>query len=445
MQLQRRKILQAMAGAVLPCTLASCDTGEPDVVVIGAGAAGLAATRNLLEAGFSVIALEAEQRIGGRAYTESETFGFPYDRGCHWLHHASSNPWIAYAMGNGFEVYADRGTEFILENGQPSQGDRLLEYYAALERILGAVWSKSRQKPDSAVSTYFDNSDPWSATVESKIINDWYGLELSEISTECFLLDDEENDWLCSQGFGSLVEHYGRGLPVRTGVHVKGIDWRGDTVRVETNEGTLRTKAVVSTVSTGVLASGEIRFVPPLPIEKLESFHAFPMGSYNHIALRYSDDVFELGPDAYVIPVAASKRDAGLASNVSGKNLVMIYVGGDLGRELERQGVNAAIDFGIGYLDSLLGSNTRKRFLTGTFTRWGQNPWTRGSYAAAAPGGLALRDDLRRPVGSRLFFAGDACHPEGSSSAGRAFETGVEAATAVSRVLLARGRPKTET
>ena len=161
------------------------------------------------------------------------------------------------------------------------------------------------------------------------------------------------------------------------------------------------------------------------------------MGSYNHIALLYSEDVFGLGPDAYIVPFAADKRDGGLVSNADGKNLVMIYVGGDLGWELEREGVNKTVEYGIAYIDSLLGANTRSKFLNGTFTRWGQNPWTRGSYAAAAPGGLLYRDVLGQTVGNRIFFAGDACHPEGSSSAARAYQTGVAVAAEVSSVLTA--------
>ena len=426
-----------MAGALLPYPLHAVNTNEPDVVVIGAGAAGLAATRVLLNAGFSVIALEAADRIGGRAFTESETFGFPYDHGCHWLHHASSNPWIDYGKQNGFEVYKDEGREFILEGGRAYRGEKLREYHDALERILQAVWTRSRNRPGAAVSEFFDNDDPWSATVESTIVNAWYGLELSEIATDYMMLDDEDNDWLCTEGFGSLIEHYGRGLPVRTGVNVTRIDWSRDRVRIESSRGTLQAKAAVITASTGVLASEEITFSPPLPVEKVESFHAFPMGSYNHISLLYSEDVFDLGRDAYVVPVAAGKRDAGLVSNAGGKNLAMIYVGGDLSRDLEQQGVNDAVEYGVGYIDSLLGSSTHKRFLKGTFTRWGQYRWTRGSYPAAAPGGLSFRDALRQPVADRLFFAGDACHRDGSSTAARAYESGVETAAAVARTLSA--------
>jgi len=426
-----------MAAATVPCSLFARETANPDVVVVGAGAAGLAAARSLLNTGLSVVVLEAEDRIGGRAFTESETFGFPYDRGCHWLHHASTNPWIAYGKTNGFDVYPDEGEEFIFENGRPSQGEKLDEYYEALEVFLESAWNASRSKPDAAVSAYFTSDNPWSATIESKIVNDWYGLELSELSVEHFMLEEEENDWLCSQGFGSLIAHYGRNLPVKTAVEVQEISWGGNGINVKTNDGSLRARAVVVTVSTGVLASEGITFSPALSTEKVESFHAFPMGSYNHIALLYSEDVFGLGPDAYIIPVAADKRDAGLVSNAGGKNLVMIYVGGDLGWEFERKGVNNAVDYGIAYIDSILGANTRSKFLQGTFTRWGHNRWTRGSYAAAAPGGLAYRDVLRQPVGNRIFFAGDACHPEGSSSAARAYQTGVEVAAEVLSVVTA--------
>jgi monoamine oxidase len=251
------------------------------------------------------------------------------------------------------------------------------------------------------------------------------------------MLEDEDNDWLCAQGLGSLVAHYGRNLPVKTGVQVQNIDWSGNCVIILTNDGSVRARAVVVTASTGVLASEEITFAPSLPKEKVEAFHAFPMGSYNHIALRYSDDVFELGPNAYIIPFATDKRDAGLLSNADGNNLIMIGVGGELSWDLERKGISAAIDYGINYVDTILGTDSRKRFVNGTFTRWGQNRWTRGSYAAAAPGGLPYRDILRRPLGNRIFFAGDACHKEGSSSAARAYQTGVDVAAEVLSVVRA--------
>lgn len=89
----RRRFLQAaVAAAALPQLACGGKPSRPDVVVIGAGSAGLAAARTLMDHGVPTLVVEAWDRIGGRAWTETDTFGVPYDRGCHWLHEASLNP-----------------------------------------------------------------------------------------------------------------------------------------------------------------------------------------------------------------------------------------------------------------------------------------------------------------------------------------------------------------
>ena len=432
MGISRRGILTgAVAVAMSPRSIWAVDSAEPDVIIVGAGAAGLSAARTLLIAGLSVRVLEAADRIGGRAYTESETFGVPYDQGCHWLHHASTNPWIAYGKANGFDVFADDDGETIYSGGEQIDEDNLEDLYEAVEELFVRAWDDTRDGSDGPVSDYLDAEGPWAANVESLITNDWYGKEPHELSAMHFVAEEEENDWLCSAGFGSLIAHYGRNLPVNTGVAVNEIHWGGEGVRVESSAGSLKAKAVIVAVSTGVLAAEKITFIPSLPAEKLESIHAFPMGVYNHIALMYRRDIFELGANAYAIPKAENKRQPGLISNVDGTGLSMIWTGGDLSRDLEAEGVEAAVDFGLTHIKSILGSDANKAFVKGHFTRWGRNPLTLGSYASARPGGYGLRDTLRAPVADRVFFAGDACHSEGSASAARAYLNGKETATNV--------------
>ncbi len=75
---------------------------NPDVVIVGAGMTGLTAARGLMDKGLSVAVLEARDRIGGRAFTESTTFGVPYDHGCAWLHSADVNPVTRFAEDFGF-------------------------------------------------------------------------------------------------------------------------------------------------------------------------------------------------------------------------------------------------------------------------------------------------------------------------------------------------------
>ena len=89
--ISRRKLLTgagAFASSHLIHSTSAVASNNPDVVIIGAGIAGITAARDLAKAGVSFIVVEARDRIGGRAYTETSTFGVPYDHGCAWLHSA---------------------------------------------------------------------------------------------------------------------------------------------------------------------------------------------------------------------------------------------------------------------------------------------------------------------------------------------------------------------
>ncbi len=83
-----------------------------DVVVIGAGAAGLAATEDLIKAGKKAICLEASERIGGRAFTDNQIFGEPYDLGALWLDNGETNPFKKFGENNSnFNLYKERSEE----------------------------------------------------------------------------------------------------------------------------------------------------------------------------------------------------------------------------------------------------------------------------------------------------------------------------------------------
>ena len=97
MKINRRKFITgaiATFGSLGLSTYAY--SSNPDVIVIGAGAAGLAATSHLIENGYSVTCIEANNRIGGRVYTDNETFGVPYDIGAHWVQSGRYNPYKKY-------------------------------------------------------------------------------------------------------------------------------------------------------------------------------------------------------------------------------------------------------------------------------------------------------------------------------------------------------------
>ena len=118
--MNRRELLQGLgAGAMLGAFGAplSAATAAPDVLVIGAGGAGLTAAKELMAKGVSVLVLEARDRIGGRAFTEN-SLGVPWDHGCSWLHSSNINPWVKYAQKNGFEVFPDRFARAIYDGAR---------------------------------------------------------------------------------------------------------------------------------------------------------------------------------------------------------------------------------------------------------------------------------------------------------------------------------------
>src|SRR6516165_2779952 len=76
---------------------------DADVVIVGAGAAGIAAARRLAASGLSAMVLEATARVGGRAWT-CDVAGMRLDLGCGWLHSADRNPWTRIAEAAGFPI-----------------------------------------------------------------------------------------------------------------------------------------------------------------------------------------------------------------------------------------------------------------------------------------------------------------------------------------------------
>ncbi|WP_332677315.1 flavin monoamine oxidase family protein [Brevundimonas sp.] len=429
MMLTRRAALLGLAGTA---TLGAARlSGDPDLVVVGAGSAGIAAARTAQAAGLKVIVLEAMDRIGGRAFTDTATFGSPFDVGCAWLHKADDNPYTAYARDNGFTL---RAHEYDLERvwlgSAPSPAHLVNEAEEAMSEAISAA------PEDVAASLVADVSTP-----VGEAAGDYLGaldmaVDLDELSTFDYAnADDLAPNFLCAQGYGSIVAHRGRGLPVRLDTPVRRIRWDGPGAVVETDAGSIRTRAVIVTASTGVLASGAIRFTPDLPVPTQEAVADIPMGMLAKIPLQIRDQRFGLEPFTDVLLARRGRRDLYFLSFPFAGDLMVGFVGGDLGWELSAAGEAAAVDFATQGLVEMFGSGAARSVVKGALTPWASNPWTRGAYAAASPGRYGAREALARPVGDRIFFAGEALAGGLIQTCGGAYRSGEAAARAVRAVL----------
>jgi len=438
--LTRRRLLLGLAAAPFFINSAWASApNNPDVVIIGAGAAGLGAAKTLSDLGISFLLIEAQSRIGGRAYTDLHTFGVPYDMGCHWLNYGRINPWVDYGKTNGFTVYPTPEEPYGLFVGKrKATPEELKAYYNAWDQIedeIGRVAEKS-SNPDVSPAEVVKLDNKWKKLAAYILGPLDMAKEFDDFSCQDYWETPGSDPHYCKEGYGALVAHYGRKLPVQLATPAKHIDWQGPGVKVETAEGTISAKVVILTVSTGVLAADKIQFTPKLPVKKQESFHYISMGTYNNVTLQFSKDFFGLGPDRYVDYVNEDGTGAGgMLTNMGGTNLTYLYTGGDFGLELERAGIKAGVDWGLNEVVKIYGSDVKKHLIKGNVTRWGEHPWTLGAYAAAEPGYFHMREELRKTIADKVFFAGEATHPQQWATCGGGLLSGIDAADAVAHVL----------
>src|SRR3954451_9438905 len=134
---------------------------DVEVVVVGGGAAGIGAARALPDAGVDVVIIEARSRLGGRAWTDTETAGHAMDLGCGWLHSGDRNPWqpIAKAQGRTIEKTPPEWYRPSLDVNFPH--DQQVEFRKALERFHDRMGELPQEKPDAAASTLLEPGARW--------------------------------------------------------------------------------------------------------------------------------------------------------------------------------------------------------------------------------------------------------------------------------------------
>src|SRR5262249_2738792 len=268
-RLSRRALLIGSA-SVAATPAFGAPAGAPafvDVVIVGAGAAGIAAARRLQAAGRRVLIVEAADRIGGRCFTDTPTFGVPFDRGAHWIHLPDINPVMKLAGAAGLEVYpAPPGQKLRIGRRFAREGE-MEDFLAALVRTNRGIGDAARGKNDVPCAQALPRDlGELRPAVEFALGPFGCAKDLSDVSAYDFSRSAERDvDSFCPHGLGTLVAKLGEGLPVLLGTPARTISWTGPSVEIGTLKGYIRAFAVIVTASTGVLATGKPRFDPELP------------------------------------------------------------------------------------------------------------------------------------------------------------------------------------
>ncbi|WP_041801303.1 flavin monoamine oxidase family protein [Rhodopseudomonas palustris] len=435
MTMSRREFLAASAALALTPALrwpafAAPLPREADVVVIGAGAAGIAAARRIIAAGRKVIVIEAGRQVGGRCLTDTTSFEVPFDRGARWLHNPETNPLVKLARGAGLDVApAPPGQKLRIgrRNARPGETEDLL---ASLVRANRAIDDAARKADLSCAAALPKDLGDWAGTVEFLLGPYATGKDLKDLSAlDQFRAQDRNAMVACRQGLGTMIGKLGEGLPVALATPATRITWGGRDVGVETPAGRITARAVIVTVSSNVLASGAIKFAPELPKRQLDAAAKLTLGSYDHVALLLSGNPLGLPKDEIMIEQSSDARTAFLVANMAGSSLCSVDVAGAFGRDLAAQGEAAMIDFAKEWLGKLFGSDAVAEVQGASATRWNAQPLVQGAMSAALPGGQFARRVLAEPIGN-LFLAGEASHETLWGTVDGAWDSGERAADA---------------
>jgi monoamine oxidase len=386
---------------------------DVDVIIVGAGAAGLGAARLLLSAGRRVVALEARDRIGGRVWTEPDFFGQAIDLGASFIHVEDQNPWTAIARRLRFRTVLDQRARHLFIDGAPASAEAFEAFMAARRQAALQVSVAARSGLDRSIADALDLKGPFAPQAKASLGPWLLGGDNDQASALDFDRGASGEDRLVPDGYGRLVEAYGRGVPVRLGARVTRVAQRGKGVLVEAGDASIRAAHAIVTVPIGVLAAGAIRFEPKLGVEHLRAIEGLPMGLLAKIVLAFDGDPFGLGDGFYLHERTETDQAALYLCRPAGGDWVIAFVGGRLARRLEAEGEAAAADFALAPLRALFGEGIDRRLLGVRQTRWGVDPFAFGSYAVARPGAADLRLTLTRPIGERIHLAGEACDGEG--------------------------------
>jgi monoamine oxidase len=406
---------------------------DVEVVVVGGGAAGVAAAKHLDRASVDCLLIEARPRLGGRAYTVVDPSGFALDLGCGWLHSADRNPWVRVAEEEG--VALDKTLppwqRRTLETGFPRAEQN--DFQEAMAEFFGRLEEAALE--DVAAATLLEPGNRWNGLINS-VGTYISGGDLERLSVKDFeRYEDSGVNYRALKGYGALIADYGADIPQMRDCPVRTIDHGGQRLRVETDKGAITADQVIVTVPSAVLAAERIAFAPELP-DKIAAARGLPLGLADKIFMSLAG-AEEFEPETRLFGRTDRKGTGGYHLRPFGRPLIEGYFAGGLAAELELGGDGALFDYAVSELTGLFGSDFSRRLKPIQVHRWAHDPYALGSYSFALPGFADCRAVLAAPIDDRLFFAGEACSAHDFSTAHGGYFTGVAAAE---QVIAVRGK-----
>ncbi|MGB0563280.1 MAG: FAD-dependent oxidoreductase [Spirulinaceae cyanobacterium] len=445
--MNRRTFTQLLLTTTAATRLLGCQTNaqprHPEtILVIGAGMAGIAAARDLHDAGHTVTLLEGRNRPGGRLWT-SRQWDTPMDMGASWIHGDRGNPLTAIADKINAPRVASNSEAWALYNAAGQQlpdrtRDKIAAWEAKIMRAITATYAGEDVSVAAAIAAHIDLINL--ANTEQQQLN----FALNELLEQSWATDSRDlsahyvdegrafggDDVLFPEGYDALTYYLARDLDIRLNEQVTEIAYDNRSVTVTTQSGEFKGDRAIVTLPIGVLKRGDVVFAPPLPEAKQAAIAALGVGVLNKIYLKFPHVFWQRSPDwISYIPEAQGKFSSWLNLHRStGQPILAAFNIGAFARELETFSDEAITDRALQTLRLMYGRKTPEP-IAAQITRWASDSFARCAYSSPAVGMTkTTRADLAATVGDRLFFAGEATHSDYPATVHGAYLSGQRAA-----------------
>jgi polyamine oxidase len=432
----------------------------PSVLVIGAGMAGLVAARLLHDSGFSVIVLEARDRLGGRVWTDF-SLGVPCDLGGSWIHGADHNPLTDWCNTLGIPLLITSDEErYWFEGGVAQErsavwrrawrgrfaADAALSSAAFYQRVQHHLGRPSQLSLADAINPVLHSR--WLPELDRRVLAAIVSTSEGVQGAPAEYIDVE--DWFPKEahgvnavpvgGYKQLIDDAAAGLDIHLGQPVTRVAYTGDGVTVTTNQATCHADLAVITVPLGILQQGRLQFDPPLSSQKQAAINRIGYGRQGvlgKIIMRFPQR-FWPADRQWLISLPPSPTERGIFTSwLSLESIVhapvlMAFTNGHAAARFDRQASDEEVcTAAMGVLNRMFPGNTLppEQFI---FTRWLSDPWARGSYSYPAAGSpLSDRDEYAAPVANRLYFAGEGTQKADFGTVHAALRSGEQVAEAI--------------